>query len=61
MRRKHAYAMGIPYRAVLGVPLDLFPDTPHCELVVLFERQTDVADTAVDEDDDDEDVGSASE
>ncbi len=41
VRRKHAWAMGVPFRAVTAVPLDLFPDTPHCELMVLFERQGD--------------------
>jgi tRNA (uracil-5-)-methyltransferase len=29
---------GIPFRPVQAVPVDLFPDTAHCELVVLFER-----------------------
>jgi tRNA (uracil-5-)-methyltransferase len=33
-----AYARGPPLRPVLAVPVDLFPDTPHCEMVVLFER-----------------------
>ncbi len=43
-RKKHVYAMGVPFKPTLAVPLDLFPHTPHCELVVLFERQ--VLDTA---------------
>jgi tRNA (uracil-5-)-methyltransferase len=29
---------GRPFRAVRAVPVDLFPHTPHCESVVLFER-----------------------
>jgi tRNA/tmRNA/rRNA uracil-C5-methylase (TrmA/RlmC/RlmD family) len=33
-----AFARGPPLRPVLAVPVDLFPDTPHCEMVVLFER-----------------------
>lgn len=35
-----SYARGPPFRPVLAVPLDLFPHTPHCELVILFERAT---------------------
>ncbi|XP_050410106.1 tRNA (uracil-5-)-methyltransferase homolog A [Patella vulgata] len=30
---------GLPYRPIKAVPVDLFPMTPHCELVVLFERE----------------------
>jgi tRNA/tmRNA/rRNA uracil-C5-methylase (TrmA/RlmC/RlmD family) len=32
------YARGPPMRPVLAVPVDLFPHTPHCEMVTLFER-----------------------
>mmetsp|Transcript_25091 Transcript_25091/g.35374 ORF Transcript_25091/g.35374 Transcript_25091/m.35374 type:complete len:92 (-) Transcript_25091:119-394(-) len=35
-RKKHC--KGEPFRAVKAVPVDLFPGTPHCELVVLLER-----------------------
>ena len=29
---------GLPFRPVRAIPVDMFPHTPHCELVVLFER-----------------------
>ncbi|OWF44278.1 tRNA (uracil-5-)-methyltransferase homolog A-like [Mizuhopecten yessoensis] len=29
---------GPPYRPVKAVPIDMFPQTPHCELVIMFER-----------------------
>jgi hypothetical protein len=29
---------GNPLLPVCAIPVDLFPHTPHCELVVLFER-----------------------
>ncbi|XP_033748166.1 tRNA (uracil-5-)-methyltransferase homolog A-like [Pecten maximus] len=29
---------GPPYRPVKAVPVDMFPQTPHCELVIMFER-----------------------
>jgi tRNA (uracil-5-)-methyltransferase len=29
---------GFPFRPVTAVPVDLFPHTTHCELVVLFQR-----------------------
>ncbi|XP_060070998.1 tRNA (uracil-5-)-methyltransferase homolog A-like [Ylistrum balloti] len=29
---------GPPYRPVRAVPVDMFPQTPHCELVIMFER-----------------------
>ena len=29
---------GIPFRPIKAFPVDLFPHTRHCELVVLFER-----------------------
>ena len=32
------YARGPPFVPVCAVPVDLFPHTPHCEMVVLFER-----------------------
>ena len=31
---------GNPFRPVSATPVDLFPHTPHCELVVLLERVT---------------------
>ena len=31
---------GLPFRPVKSVPVDMFPHTHHCELVVLFERVT---------------------
>lgn len=34
-----AFARGPPLRPVLAIPVDLFPHTPHTELVVLFERE----------------------
>ena len=29
---------GAPFELVRAVPVDLFPDTPHCELALLLER-----------------------
>lgn len=29
---------GVPFRPVRAQPVDLFPHTPHCELVMLLER-----------------------
>lgn len=29
---------GLPFRPVRAIPVDMFPHTSHCELVVLFER-----------------------
>lgn len=29
---------GLPFRPVKAVPVDLFPHSPHCELVLVFER-----------------------
>lgn len=36
--RKSAYARGPAFRLACAVPVDLFPHTPHTELVALFER-----------------------
>ena len=33
-----SHLTGAPFRPVCGVSVDLFPHTPHAELVVLFER-----------------------
>jgi tRNA (uracil-5-)-methyltransferase len=33
------FAAGPAFKPVLAVPVDMFPDTPHCELVTLFERK----------------------
>ena len=30
--------VGFPFIPTLAVAVDLFPDTPHCELVLVFER-----------------------
>eukprot|EP00163_Fabomonas_tropica_P002288 TRINITY_DN1171_c0_g1_i2.p1 TRINITY_DN1171_c0_g1~~TRINITY_DN1171_c0_g1_i2.p1 ORF type:complete len:763 (+),score=129.87 TRINITY_DN1171_c0_g1_i2:177-2291(+) len=30
--------LGDPFRVVKAVPVDMFPGTPHCEMLVLFER-----------------------
>jgi hypothetical protein len=32
---------GKPFVPVRAVPVDLFPDTMHCELIILFERYSD--------------------
>lgn len=29
---------GAPFVPVKAIPVDMFPQTPHCELVVYFER-----------------------
>ena len=31
---------GTPFRMVSATPVDMFPHTPHCELVMLLERVT---------------------
>lgn len=31
---------GAPFFPVKAVPVDMFPQTPHCELIVYFERFT---------------------
>ncbi len=36
--KKHPCSIGIPFKPVRAVPVDMFPHTPHCELAVLFER-----------------------
>jgi len=33
---------GEPFVPVRAVAVDLFPDTPHCELIILFERYVNV-------------------
>ena len=37
-RRKSNSIKGLPFRPVSAVPVDLFPHTHHCELVILLER-----------------------
>lgn len=32
---------GRPFYPVLAQPFDLFPDTPHCEMVVVLDRISD--------------------
>ena len=29
---------GLPFRPLKAIPIDLFPHTDHCEVVLLFER-----------------------
>lgn len=36
--KKHPYSIGVPFKPIRAVPVDMFPHTPHCELAVLFER-----------------------
>ncbi|XP_055625301.1 tRNA (uracil-5-)-methyltransferase homolog A [Toxorhynchites rutilus septentrionalis] len=31
---------GLPFVAKKAIPVDMFPHTPHCELLILFERKT---------------------
>ena len=31
---------GLPFRPVRAIPVDMFPHTSHCEMVVLFERMS---------------------
>ena len=38
-RKQSNKTKGAPFRPVRATPVDLFPHTKHCELVVLFERQ----------------------
>jgi tRNA (uracil-5-)-methyltransferase len=35
---KQPCTVGVPFQLVQAVPVDMFPHTPHGELVVLFER-----------------------
>lgn len=37
---------GDPFVPKLAVAVDMFPHTPHCELVMLFERQAPEKDVA---------------
>ncbi|KAK3084246.1 hypothetical protein FSP39_010652 [Pinctada imbricata] len=39
VRTPSRHNKGEPYRPVRAVPVDMFPQTKHCELVVLFERE----------------------
>ncbi|RYY34579.1 hypothetical protein EON62_03165, partial [archaeon] len=36
--KRSAVAHGPAFRPVVSIPVDLFPHTPHTELVTLFER-----------------------
>lgn len=38
-RQSSKRVSGIPFRLVQAVPIDLFPHTEHCELVLMFERE----------------------
>lgn len=40
-RREHGQRPGKPFRPVRAIPVDLFPHTPHCELIIQFEKITD--------------------
>ncbi|XP_030626819.1 tRNA (uracil-5-)-methyltransferase homolog B [Chanos chanos] len=35
---KHRKLTGEPFKLTVAVPVDMFPHTPHCELVLVFER-----------------------
>jgi tRNA (uracil-5-)-methyltransferase len=39
-RRPSLRVKGTPFSPVMAVPVDLFPHTPHCELVILFQRHS---------------------
>lgn len=41
-RAKSNNTPGTPFVPVVAQPFDLFPHTPHCELVVLYQRDVDV-------------------
>ena len=49
-RRKSRSIKGLPFRPVCAIPVDLFPHTHHCELVILLERMKhhELDDTSVD-------------
>ena len=36
--KARARAWGDPFVVVRAIPIDMFPHTPHCEVVVLLER-----------------------
>lgn len=38
-RRMSRKTKGEPYKPVKAIPLDLFPHTKHCEMIILFERE----------------------
>ena len=38
MRDESGKHRGAPFTLIKAVPVDLFPGTKHCELVLLFER-----------------------
>ena len=37
-RRTSSRIKGLPFRPISATPVDLFPHTPHCEVVILLER-----------------------
>ena len=39
-RRTSSRIKGLPFRPISATPVDLFPHTPHCEVVLLLERVT---------------------
>ncbi|CAG2184769.1 TRMT2A [Mytilus edulis] len=39
MKNPSKKTKGMPYKPVKAIPVDLFPYTKHCEMVILFERQ----------------------
>jgi len=38
-RRTSRKTKGEPYKPVKAIPVDLFPHTKHCEMIILFERE----------------------
>lgn len=38
-RKESKRLKGVPFRPVKAIPVDLFPQTNHCETVILFERE----------------------
>jgi len=38
-REEHKNRPGQPFRPLRAIPVDMFPNTAHCELVVLFEKK----------------------
>ena len=56
--RKSNRVKGDPFRPVSAIPIDMFPQTPHCELVIVLEREPmeegkDIEEEEEDKDDDD--------
>ncbi len=43
---------GLPFKPIVAIPVDLFPHTRHCELVLLFQRTEDNDCVTTERDDD---------